>query len=224
MIKALWRDVQPNCSLSGGRISQGDFWFIATRMLDVGVKVDCVVRGWKIDDVSCSMRVRMGLYDKRVTALRSTAMGLDLKGVGFLDFDVLAASSVMDGDKILNSPLIGSQARMEEFASIVEDYSRRIDRIWGFVGGVSVESLERLAIWAMRNRDRVGTLSTTMGDICAAFVYGERQLAHELIAELRTEWERRVKLEPRDAVFEVYDNVRQALERLQDAVRARATH
>jgi hypothetical protein len=58
-----------------------------------------------------------------------------------------------------------------------------------------------------------------MGDICAAFVYGERQLAHELIAELRSRWERRVQQEPRQAVFDVYDAVLLDIERLQDAVR-----
>jgi hypothetical protein len=219
MAKRLWRSFQPGSSVRGGRITCGDFTFLSERTLGDGVKVDWDVRAWKVDDVSCSLRVRMGLYDGRVNALRSIAMGFDMSRVGFLDFDVLAASSVMDGQEMPDPPVFDSEVQVEEFAPIVEGYSRRIDRIWDFVGGVSVQGLESLAIWAMRNRDLAGTMSTTMGDICAAFVYGERPLAYELIAELRSQWERRVQQEPRQAVFEVYDAVRLDIERLQDAVR-----
>jgi hypothetical protein len=219
MAKTLWRSFQPGSSVSGGRITDGDFSFYSERTLGDGVKVGWSVRAWKVDDVSCSLRVRMGLYDERVSALRSIAMGFDMSRVGFLDFDVLATSSVMDGQEMPDPPVFDSEVQAEEFAPIVEGYSRRIDRIWDFVGGVSVQGLENLAIWAMRNRDRAGTMSNTMGDICAAFVYGERQLAYELIAELRSQWERRVQQEPRQAVFEVYDAVRLDIERLQDAVR-----
>jgi hypothetical protein len=219
MAKRLWRSFQPGSSVSGGRITSGDFSFLSRRTLGEGVKVDWSVRAWKVDDVSCSLQVRMGLYDERVAALRSIAMGFDMSRVGFLDFDVPATSSVMDGQEMPDPPVFDSEVQAEEFAPIVEGYSRRIDRIWDFVGGASVQGLESLAIWAMRNRDRAGTMSTTMGDICAAFVYGERQLAHELIAELRSQWERRVQQEPRQAVFDVYDAVLLDIERLQDAVR-----
>jgi hypothetical protein len=166
----------------------------------------------------------MGLYDERVAALRSTAMKLDMTHVAFLDFDVLAAPAAMDGREMPDLPLFDSNAQVEEFAAVVEDYSRRIDRIWNFVGGISVGGLERLAIWTIRNRDRAGTLWHHIGAICPAFVYGERELAHELIAELRSQWEERVQLEPRDVIFEVYDGVRQDLERLQEAVRKPTVH
>jgi hypothetical protein len=220
----VWRSFQPGCSLSGGRITNGDFSFLSKRSLGGGVEVDWSIRAWKVDDMSCSLQVRMGFYDERVTALRSIAMGFDMSGVGFLDFDVLAASSAMDGQEMPKPPVFDSEAQVKEFAWIVGDYSRRIDRIWNFVGGLIVQSLERLAIWAIRNRDPVGTMWNTMGGICAAFIYGERQLAHELIAELRSEWERRVQQEPREAVFEVYEGVRQGIERHQDAVKTRTMH
>jgi hypothetical protein len=219
MAKRLWCSFQPGSSVSGGRITDGTFSFWSERTLGEGVKVDWSVTAWKVDDVSCSLRVRMGFYDERVAALRSIAMGFDISRVGFLDFDVLATSSMMDGQEMPDPPVFDSEVKVEEFAPIVEGYSRRIDRIWDFVGGASVQGLTSLAIWAMRNRDRAGTTSNTMGDICAAFVYGERQLAHELIAELRSRWERRVQQEPRQAVFEVYDAVLLDIERLQDAVR-----
>jgi hypothetical protein len=215
----LWRRFQPGASVRGGRITYGDFSFLSERTLADGVKVDWSVTAWKAADKHCRLQVRMGLYDGRVDVLRSIAMGFDMSRVAFLDFDVPAASSVMDGQDRPDPPVFDSDVQAEEFARIVEGYSRRIDRIWDFVGGVSVQGLESLAIWAMRNRDRAGTMSNTMGDICAAFVYGERPLAHELIAELRSQWERRVQQEPRQAVFEVYAAVRLDIERLQDAVR-----
>ena len=217
--KRLWRSFQPGASVRGGRITCGDFTFFSERTLGDGVKVAWFVRAWTVVDVRCSLQVRMGVYEGRVNDLRSIAKGFYMSRVAFLDFDVLAASSVMDGQDGPDQPVFDSEVQAEEFARIVEGYSRRMDRIWDFVGGVSVQGLENLAIWAMRNRDRAYTMSTTMGDICAAFAYGERQLAYELIAELRSQWERRVQQEPRQAVFEVYEAVRLDIERLQDAVR-----
>jgi hypothetical protein len=130
----------------------------------------------------------------------------------------------MDGEDVPESPLMDSQGSVEEFASLVQDYSRRIDRIWNYVGGFSVEGLERLAIWAIRNRERAGTVWLGLDIVCAAFTYGERELARSLLAEFRSHWERRVRTEPGQAVFDVYDNVRRNIDRLENAMRARAVH
>jgi hypothetical protein len=161
----------------------------------------------------------MGLSDERVNALRSIALGFSIS-VRFLDFNVLAASSVMDGQEMPDYPHFDSNASVEEFAAVVGDYSRRIDHIWNFVGGFTRAGFEKLAIWALRNAEEAGTIHHTLyGGICAAFAYGERELANKLIAELISEWEERKRLEPFDVVFKTYDNVRQSLERLQRAIR-----
>jgi hypothetical protein len=138
---------------------------------------------------------------------------------GFLDFDVLAASSLMNGQKIPDYPCFDSKAPVEQFARIVEDYSNRIDHIWNFVGGLDVRGLENLAIWALLNADAGTVWFITYGGICAAFTYGGRELAHELIAEFMSQGEERVRQEPHDVIFETYYRVRQDLERLQEAVR-----
>jgi hypothetical protein len=213
----VWRNFHPDCSLSSGQIARRSLSFSSKRALGAGVEISWWITAWKADDESCSMQVRMQLYDERVNALRSVALGSDVS-TGFLDFDVLAASSLMDGQVMPDYPLFDSKAPVEQFARVVEDYGKRIDHIWNFVGGLSVPGLEKLAIWTLRNTD-AGTLwFIVYGGICAAFTYGEKELAHELIAEFTSQWEERVRQEPRDVIFETYYRVRQDLERLQEAV------
>jgi hypothetical protein len=48
---------------------------------------------------------------------------------------------------------------------------------------------------------------------------GEKELAHELIAQLMSEWEDIRQLSPTDRVLDVYDHVREQIERLQEVVR-----
>ena len=160
----------------------------------------------------------MGLSDERVNALRSIALGFAVSH-RFLDFDVLAASSVMNAQEIPDDPLFDSNASVEEFSVVVGDYSRRIDHIWNFAGGVTLPGFERLAVWALRNTDSEVSHHQLYGGICAAFAYGEGELANELIAELVSQWQERMRREPSDLVFKTYDKVRQDLERLQEAIR-----
>jgi hypothetical protein len=160
----------------------------------------------------------MQLYDERVNALRSIAVGSDTSS-WFLDFDVLAASSIMNAQEMPDYPFFDAEAPAEQFAGVVEDYSKRFDGIWNFVGGLGVPGLQKLAIWALRNVDAGTIWFIVYGGICAAFTYGEKELAHELIAEFMSQWEERVRQEPSDVIFETYYRVRQDLERLQEAVR-----
>jgi hypothetical protein len=216
--KNVWRSFHPDCPVDGGRITSGGFSFWSTRTLSAGVEVSWSVKVWKADEISCLLQIRMGLSDERVNALRSLGLGFAVSG-RFLDFDVLAASSVMNAQEIPDDPLFGSNASVEEFAAVVGDYSRRIDHIWNFAGGFTLPGFERLAVWALRNADAETLHHPLYGGICAAFAYGESELASELIAELVSQWEERIRLEPSDLVFKIYDNVRQHLERLQEAVR-----
>jgi hypothetical protein len=229
----LWRSFNPECSVSRGRITSDDLSFESVHTLGAGVAASWSVRAFKVDDESCSLQVRMGLYDERVNALRTTAMGFDTSidfnvptvvsltegQADFLDFDVLTVSSMMDGQETHGYPRLGPNARADQVAKVVGDYRRRIERIWNFIGGPSVQSLERLAIWVLRNCDGGSTGHTLLGGICGAFTYGEKELAHELIAQLMSEWEDIRRLAPTDRVLEVYDHVRGQVERLQEAVR-----
>jgi hypothetical protein len=187
-------------------------------MLGPGVEVSWLVNVWKDDETSCSLQILMGLSDERVNALRSIALDFAVSG-RFLDFDVLAASSVMNAQEMPDYPLFDSNASVEEFAAIVGDYSRRIDHIWNFAGGFTLPGFERLTVWALRNAGAETSHHLLYGGVCAAFAYGESELANGLIAELVSQWEERMRLEPSDLVFKIYNNVRQHLDRLQEAVR-----
>jgi hypothetical protein len=216
--KNVWRSFHPDCTVDSGRITSGGFSFRSTRTLSAGVEVSWSVTVWKIDEISCSLQIRIGFSDERVNALRSIALGFAVSPP-FLDFDVLAAYSVMSAQEMLGEPLFDSNASVEEFAAAVGDYSRRIDHIWNFAGGFTLQGFERLAVWALRNPDVEALYWPLYGGICAAFAYGESELARELIAELVSQWEERMRLEPSDLVFKIYGNVRQSLERLQEAIR-----
>jgi hypothetical protein len=154
--KAVWRSFQPESTLSVGRIRTDAFTFTSKQPLGAGVQVGCDVTGFTVGDASCSLAVRMALYDERVGTLRSTAVGADETALAFLSFDVLAASSMMNGEEMPDYPVMHSKGSAAEFAPLVDDYSRRMDRIWKFMGGWSVPGLERLAIWAIRNREQGG--------------------------------------------------------------------
>ena len=118
----LWRSFNPECSVSGGRITSDDLSFELVHTLGAGVAASWSVRASKVDDESCSLQVRMGLYDERVNALRSIAMGFDTSvdfdaptvvsltegQADFLDFDVLTVSSMMDGQETHDYPLLES--------------------------------------------------------------------------------------------------------------------
>ena len=61
---------------------------------------------------------------------------------------------------------VSSNAAVEEFARVAGDYSKRINRIWNFVGGLNVLGFERLATWALRNSvGRTGTARATRRNI-----------------------------------------------------------
>src|SRR5262245_47583624 len=104
-----------------------------------------------------------------------------------LDFDLLAASSLLDGKPVPHSPTIGIEASNVEVASHLADYCLMIDRIWAAFGGASVDNLRKLAIWMVQNREAVGTLGASVSMVCLAYVYGEKELSLALLAEIETE-------------------------------------
>jgi len=80
----------------------------------------------------------------------------------------------MDREETPEFPLMQSDVGGEQLAHIFDEYSRRIERIGNFVGTPGVQSVERLAIWVLRNSHAGHTL---LGGICSAFTYGEKELA-----------------------------------------------
>src|SRR5262245_6903429 len=116
LAKAVWRSFHPESILSVGRIRRETFTFSSERLLSAGIKVDYSATGFAVDDPSCAVTVRMDLYDERVGALRSLAVGYDETDLWFLSFDVTAASSAMEGKQIPDPPLMGFKASVEDFA------------------------------------------------------------------------------------------------------------
>ena len=220
---AVWRSFHPRSTMCGGRIGTETLTFSAEQSLVAGTKVEWFVNGYAADHASCSLAVDMALYDERVSALQSIAEG-GQSSLAFLSFDVLTASCLMDEEKIAEPPCVGSNASVAALAPVVDDFSRRVERIWNFVGGCNAAGLERLAQWALKNRARVHPFRPGFGLICAAFVYGEPELAHALVAEYKEIWEEHVRSERRDLALEIYANIRVCLDRLLEAVKPRTLH
>jgi hypothetical protein len=222
--KAVWRTIRPDSILSSGRIRENTLTFREEQPVAAGVKATYFVTAYAEDHAACSLTVSMYLYDEQVNALRAIAEGSDQSGLPCVTFDVLTASSAMDGKDGLEPPLIDLEPSAADFAALVDDLSKRVDRIWQFVGGCNAQGVEKLAIWALRNRERAGTFLGGLGEISAAFVYGDPELGHELLEHFRSDWEERLRSDPRDVVLQIYSNVRVCLDRLVKAAAVRTVH
>jgi hypothetical protein len=155
------------------------------------------VDAWQSGDDSWSFRVRVAFSDKRVMAMESHVVGYDVSGVHVLDFDVLAASSLMDDQTAPDPPLVSIDASDAEVASHLADYCLRTDRIWAFFGGASIDNLPKLAIWMIQNRHAVGAFDASVAMICAAYVYGETELSLNLLTEYEMKWKSHMQTEHR---------------------------
>src|SRR5215510_1878995 len=98
--RKLWRELRPNELQRGGYANRGDFSFRSTRTLATDIDFAQWVSGWQMGDDSWSIRVRGAIFDKRVSNMKSRLAGYDVTDLYVLDFDVLAASSLMDGKPV----------------------------------------------------------------------------------------------------------------------------
>jgi len=135
--------------------------------------------------------------------MESDVVGYDVSGVYVLDFDVLAASSLMDGQSALDPPLVSIEASDAEVASHLADYCLRTDRIWAFFGGASIDNFPRLAIWMIQNRHAVGAFDASVSMVCAAYVYGETELSLDLLTEYEMKWKRNMRMAPGIDLFDL---------------------
>ncbi len=191
--RKLWREMRPNELQRGARVTRTDFTFRSIRVLAPNIDLTEWIDAWQIGDDSWSIRVRGAIDDRRVSSMKSDVVGRDVTGLHVLDFDVLAASSLMNGQAVQNSPLIGIEASNAEVASHLADYCLRMDRIWAFFGGASIDNLPPLANWMMQNRKAVGAGDADVSMVCAAYVYGKTELSLELLAEYERGWKRRMR-------------------------------
>jgi hypothetical protein len=197
LVKNEWRALRPEeRAKHRPRFSKLDFGFMSSRSLTDEVEVTSHVGGWQIEDSEWSFRVRIAIRDRRVAKLRSEVVTtFDTRNLTTVGFDVLAAALAIEGRELEPSPLVRPSSTDDEVRLLVKEFSDRIDKIWTFAHGFTIEGLETLSIWAIRNRNFVGIPkgppAYAIGVICTAFVYGERELSRELL------WEYEIHLEKR---------------------------
>jgi hypothetical protein len=107
----------------------------------------------------------------------------------------LPAAAAIDGYELQPSPFIGPSFSDDDVRLVVKEFSSKIDRIWTFAFGFTVDGLETLSIWAIRNRTAVGVVAENISTICTALAYGERELSRELLREYEIGLEKRRRKE-----------------------------
>lgn len=201
LVKKTWRELRPRERIHSSRIIKMDFGVTFFRDLTDNIRTFTSVSAWKVGTSEWSTRGRILVLDHRVAKLRSEIEARsDYSLVATLDFDILAAAAAMEGCELERSPRVDLGASDDEVRLVVKELSDKVDRIWTFAGGFTVEGLETLSIWVLRNRYLVGASMPDVGPICAALIYGERRLAGELLWVFELDIRKRRLLEYRNEV------------------------
>lgn len=189
----LWRDLHPNEVYRKGFTKRHQFFFRSIRTLAPGLKFETVVDALRfIRDGTWCFRMRGAICDLRVSSLMSDIVGRDQTRLSALDFDVLSASCVMNSQPEPPSPELSIQASDDEIARYLKEYCRRLDRIWNFFGGASIDNLPALAIWMIQRHQAVGT-SKELSTACAAYIYGDTKLSLRILADMEAEFRERIR-------------------------------
>lgn len=216
-----WATLRPGDRPAGRRASAGGFSFSTKRRVAADVRWVAHVQGnrffWVEKDWQLS--VRLYVYDREVAELMSRAEGDDYRERWCISFGVLAAADFLARrDRPRGLPEFFFDATDESVARQLAAYSRRIDRLWRFAGGQDLAAFRKLAVWVMRNADPAGSFTTDPGMICAAWAYGEPELAANLLDAYEAQWEEKLQ----DRAYDVLPNLRADLQaefgRLRDII------
>lgn len=202
-----WAALRPGDRPAGRRPTAGSFSFWTKRQVVPGVQWKAEVQAlsgfWAEKD--WNIRVRLYLYDREVAALDCLAEGDDYRMRWCVSFDVLAAADFLEGrDRAWALPEFSFEATDDAVSRQLAAYSRRIDRLWQFAGGQDLAAFRKLAVWVMRNPDSTGSSRTGLGMICAAWAYGEPELAASLLEAYEAQGEEKLQ----DRAYDVLPNLR----------------
>lgn len=221
---SLWREVNPEIQIRSRTITRQQMTVFAHRALDDDTKVQWFIDWERYKRSKCVMSVRMGLLDERIATLRTVAEGFDASGMGFLDFDIMAAADALAGRPALGDVALPASASAETWRRAFEIYRTGGEDIWRFVGGWNRRGFATLAIWVLHHRHQVHAFRPGFGFICAAFAYGDPDLGHALIEEYLAIWDKHVRDDPSDLAFQIRAKVQAGVERLRAAVRSPTVH
>ncbi len=200
-----WVALRPGDRPAGRRATAGSFSFWTKRQVVPGVQWQAHVQAlsafWVEKD--WEIRVRIYLYDREVAALMSRAEADDYTMRWCVSFDVLAATDFHEWQRqAWAPPAFSFEATDDAVFAQLADFSRRIDQLWQFAGGQDLAAFRKLAVWVMRNPDSAGSFRTGLGMICAAWAYGEPELAANLLEAYEAQWEEQLK----DRAYDVLPN------------------
>lgn len=222
LVRRTWRALRPGEKPAGRRFTSKDFLFLFSRKLTDQLEISYHGYGWPIATSSWSLRVRIALHDRRVRDLRSEVITTyDTSSAYTLDFDILAAIAAIEGRELEPAPRIPSESSDDDERLAVKAISDSIDRIWSFAGGVTVDGVETLSIWIVRNRAILG-IAQHFNDytnlICTAAVCGELALSRVVLREYEEHIETQRPSQSGEAWEKIHATVDAEVERLRRLV------
>lgn len=207
--KAIWSRIRPDEKPSRGYVASREFIFHAERGLGNEVSVGVGIRCWQIGEGAFSLRSRCLLFDRRVSDLRSRIEGRETSDLQVLDFDVLAASCVLSGRELQVSQEVSVAEYHKRIEGVLRVTGNMLDQVWRHFGGYERAALERLGLWALKQREGVGLGFNPIGAVFAAATYGSRELARQYLNGWEAQWAARARTEADNpAVQDVRDDVR----------------
>ena len=208
--RSKWAALRPQERLSPLSPQAKGFKFSSTRIIGPGLESRTTIRcGRPIFSDEWRTHIEMDLYDERVGRMVQAARGFEpeFRSIGF---DVYSASNVLDGKD--GNDWSATKFDFEDIDHQVPQhlamYSAAVDRLWRSVGGCDTEGMQRLTLWALRNAKDIGAFPTDWGMICAAFIYGDSDLAAELLRLFQDQYEEHALREPNyELVRDIYVRV-----------------
>nr|WP_157872542.1 hypothetical protein [Bradyrhizobium sp. ORS 278] len=216
--KQRWSELRPTTIMRQGmHAASRQFAVGGEQPVVPGLRLGTSIHGlWKDAGELAMIRVFAQLHDERVASMWSIVDGQE-RSVHFADFDIISTSQLLFGRPEQTWPVIAIDD-VEHLDAVLRMYSGLIDEIWLHFGGYDRAGFEALALWLISAPRDAGQTVHGLGGACAAFLYGVRDRAFELLCDLESSWNERLANEPdRPVVVEVHRSVIGSIERAREA-------
>jgi hypothetical protein len=214
--RGTWRALRPLEAVGRGRVAKAYLEFHSKRRLGPGLDSLTGVQLMTRLEPSPRLSVRCTLSDVSVAALRLEVQGLDFAGVA--NCDVLAAHQYLKKDRAAWSlPICEFDAPVDALFDLLKTYARQLDDLWEAQGGYIPDGFRGLALWLLRHRHRTGA-PTDLGAACAAYLYGDSDLALTLLLEFEAQWARLAIKDPREVRQQMHAEIKVGIEKLRGII------
>jgi hypothetical protein len=181
-VRAEWRRLRRNETLSRGRVAKAYLEFHSERALGPGITYWASIQHMGRLEPPPVVTVRCLLFDERIAQLRQRIGNSSVGSAA--NCDVLAAHNCLTGQPIAwEPPVCALDAPEDELLALLAAYSKRLDDLWEARGGYDLHGFRSLALWLIWHRHRTGIGIGGLGEACAAYLYDDAKLARTILVE-----------------------------------------